>query len=127
MMNHHASLDPNLGLVVSIMRIIISITSIFQINNYFHYHHNYYNHKKALAKYLHNEHGHGAAASSVDQVVHLGQTSYLSFFSTNVFLGSIFLHMKARKLWQNCAHMATFSSSHTCHMWRISDLSTSVT
>ena len=28
------------------------------------------------------------------------QTWCLSFFSTNVLLGSIFLHMKARKLWQ---------------------------
>ena len=31
-----------------------------------------------------------------------------NFFSTNVLLGSIFLHMKARKLWQNFAYMATF-------------------
>ena len=29
------------------------------------------------------------------------QNSYLSFFSTNILLGSIFLHMKARELWQN--------------------------
>ena len=28
------------------------------------------------------------------------QTWYLSFFSTNVHLGSIFLHIKARKLWR---------------------------
>ena len=33
---------------------------------------------------------------------------FVSFFSTNVLLGSIFLHMKARKLWQNFAYMATF-------------------
>ena len=42
------------------------------------------------------------------------------FFPTNILLGSIFPHMK------NCinfAHMATFSTSHTCHMWKISDYS----
>ena len=48
------------------------------------------------------------------------------FFSTNVLLGSIFLHMKARKNCMNFAYMATFSTSHTCHMWGISDFSTSV-
>ena len=41
-----------------------------------------------------------------------------NFFPTNVLLGSIFLHMKARIY-------GDVSTSHTCHMWRISDFSTS--
>ena len=41
-------------------------------------------------------------------------------------LGSFFLHMKARKLWQNFVFMATLSTSHTCHTWKISYFSTSV-
>ena len=85
-------------------------------------------------------------ASSVCWMKHRGQaqTRYLSFFLLNVLLGSIFLHMKARKLWQNefrdktvwitdlatkginFAYMATFSTSHTCHVRRISDFSISV-
>ena len=44
------------------------------------------------------------------------------FFSTNVLLGSIFLHMKARKLWQNFPkflHMwRNFQFSHNCHIWK---------
>ena len=36
----------------------------------------------------------------------LHQTSYLSIFSTSVLLGSIFLHMKVRKLWQNLSKIS---------------------
>ena len=45
------------------------------------------------------------------------------FFSTNVLLGSIF---SPHENCINFAYMATFSTSHTCHTWRISDFSTSV-
>ena len=51
------------------------------------------------------------------------QTFYLSFFSTNVLLGSIFIHMKARQfciygdvfyvtLWRNLQY------PHNCHTWK---------
>ena len=51
------------------------------------------------------------------------QTFYLSFLSTNVLLGSIFIHMKARQfciygdvfyvtLWRNLQY------PHNCHTWK---------
>ena len=58
---------------------------------------------------------------------YITQTSYLSFFYTDVLLGSIFLHMKARKLWQNkFGDKSEFNKFciYTRHMWRISDFPT---
>ena len=51
------------------------------------------------------------------------QTSYLSFFLHKCNFG---LNFSPHENCINFAYMATFSTSHTCHMWRISDFSTSV-
>ena len=56
----------------------------------------------------------------VQKILSHSRPDICHFFSINVLLGSIFLHMKARKL-------ARFSTSYTCHMWRISNFSTYVT
>ena len=51
------------------------------------------------------------------------QTSYLSFFLHKCNFG---LNFSPHENCINFAYMATFSTSHTCQMWRISDFSTSV-
>ena len=51
------------------------------------------------------------------------QTSYLSFFLHKCTFWAQFFFTWKRV---NFAYMTTFSTSHTCHIWKISDFSTSV-
>ena len=65
--------------------------------------------------------GHGRKCFYQENIISL-QTWYLSFFLHECFGFNFSPH-------ENCinfAYMAKFSTSHTCHMWRISDFSTSV-